>query len=96
MTAKVLILHASGTNRDREAAWACELAGGFYLKWQKSIPAQAYLQRGYEAYLKWGALAKVKDLAARYPQLDLEPDRDAAAVGHSNRGVLPLGPGGES
>jgi len=28
MTAKVLILHASGTNRDREAAWACELAGG--------------------------------------------------------------------
>jgi phosphoribosylformylglycinamidine synthase I len=25
---KVLILHASGTNRDREAAWACELAGG--------------------------------------------------------------------
>jgi len=25
---RVLILHASGTNRDREAAWACELAGG--------------------------------------------------------------------
>jgi len=25
---KVLVLHASGTNRDREAAWACELAGG--------------------------------------------------------------------
>jgi phosphoribosylformylglycinamidine synthase subunit PurQ / glutaminase len=28
MSVKVLILHASGTNRDREAAWACELAGG--------------------------------------------------------------------
>ncbi len=30
MSAKppVLILHATGTNRDREAAWACELAGG--------------------------------------------------------------------
>ena len=25
---KILILHASGTNRDHEAAWACELAGG--------------------------------------------------------------------
>ncbi len=25
---RVLILHATGTNRDREAAWACELAGG--------------------------------------------------------------------
>ncbi|MCG3209169.1 MAG: Phosphoribosylformylglycinamidine synthase subunit PurQ [Anaerolineae bacterium] len=24
----ILILHASGTNRDHEAAWACELAGG--------------------------------------------------------------------
>ncbi len=24
----VLILHATGTNRDRDAAWACELAGG--------------------------------------------------------------------
>jgi len=28
MSVRVLILHASGTNRDREAAWACELAGG--------------------------------------------------------------------
>ena len=28
MKPKVLILHASGTNRDRETAWACELAGG--------------------------------------------------------------------
>ncbi len=25
---RVLILHATGTNRDREAAWACQLAGG--------------------------------------------------------------------
>lgn len=25
---QILILHAPGTNRDREAAWACELAGG--------------------------------------------------------------------
>ncbi|MER3545841.1 MAG: phosphoribosylformylglycinamidine synthase I [Chloroflexota bacterium] len=28
MRPKVLILHAPGTNRDREAAWAIELAGG--------------------------------------------------------------------
>lgn len=28
MKPKVLILHASGINRDHEAAWACELAGG--------------------------------------------------------------------
>jgi phosphoribosylformylglycinamidine synthase len=28
MKPKILILHASGINRDREAAWACSLAGG--------------------------------------------------------------------
>lgn len=30
MSAKppILVLHATGTNRDREAAWACDLAGG--------------------------------------------------------------------
>ena len=28
MKPPVLILHASGTNRDRDAAWSCELAGG--------------------------------------------------------------------
>lgn len=28
MKPKILILHASGTNRDREVAWACEMAGG--------------------------------------------------------------------
>jgi phosphoribosylformylglycinamidine synthase len=28
MKPNILILHASGTNRDHEAAWACELAGG--------------------------------------------------------------------
>jgi phosphoribosylformylglycinamidine synthase len=28
MKPPILILHARGTNRDREAAWACELAGG--------------------------------------------------------------------
>jgi phosphoribosylformylglycinamidine synthase len=28
MKPRILILHATGANRDREAAWACELAGG--------------------------------------------------------------------
>ncbi|MCA9513639.1 MAG: phosphoribosylformylglycinamidine synthase subunit PurQ, partial [Myxococcales bacterium] len=27
MSVKAAVLHAPGTNRDREAAWACELAG---------------------------------------------------------------------
>jgi phosphoribosylformylglycinamidine synthase I len=28
MKPQILILHATGTNRDRDVAWACELAGG--------------------------------------------------------------------
>jgi len=28
MKPPIMVLHANGTNRDREAAWACELAGG--------------------------------------------------------------------
>jgi phosphoribosylformylglycinamidine synthase I len=28
MKPRILILHATGTNRDRDVAWACELAGG--------------------------------------------------------------------
>jgi phosphoribosylformylglycinamidine synthase len=28
MKPQILILHVTGTNRDREAAWACEMAGG--------------------------------------------------------------------
>lgn len=28
MKPKILILHATGSNRDRDVAWACELAGG--------------------------------------------------------------------
>jgi len=28
MKPKILILHATGTNRDRDVAWACELADG--------------------------------------------------------------------
>lgn len=28
MKPRIMIMHATGTNRDRETAWACELAGG--------------------------------------------------------------------
>jgi predicted ATPase/signal transduction histidine kinase/tRNA A-37 threonylcarbamoyl transferase component Bud32 len=51
-----------------EEALAYELAGKFYLdKGQKHI-ARYYLQDSHYAYQRWGAIAKVKDLEARYPQ----------------------------
>ncbi len=40
MRAPVLILQAQGTNRDREAAWACELAGGA----PEIVPIKALVQ----------------------------------------------------
>jgi predicted ATPase/signal transduction histidine kinase/tRNA A-37 threonylcarbamoyl transferase component Bud32 len=51
-----------------EEALAYELAGKFYLaKGQKHV-ARYYLQDAHYAYQRWGAVAKVKDLEARYPQ----------------------------
>lgn len=52
-----------------EEALANELAARFYLEWGKQKIAQTYLIDAYYAYSRWGAKAKVKDLANRYPQL---------------------------
>ncbi|MEG4626899.1 AAA family ATPase [Microcoleus sp. w1-18aA5] len=52
-----------------EAALAYELAGKFYLSWGKELTAKAYMQEARYCYQLWGAVAKVKDLETRYPQL---------------------------
>ncbi|MBN3892205.1 MAG: AAA family ATPase [Nostoc sp. JL31] len=52
-----------------EAALANELTAKFYLAQNKSKIAQVYLQEARYLYLQWGAIAKVKDLEAKYPQL---------------------------
>ncbi|MEG4281883.1 AAA family ATPase [Microcoleus sp. A006_D1] len=53
----------------QEEALAYELAGEFYEFLGKKIISQAYLTKAYYAYIRWGALAKVKDLESRYPFL---------------------------
>jgi len=53
----------------QEEALAYELAGEFYESLGKEIISQAYLTKAYYAYIRWGALAKVKDLEFRYPFL---------------------------
>ncbi|WP_445634110.1 histidine kinase [Nostoc sp. DSM 114161] len=55
-----------------EEALAHELAAKFYLSWGKETIAQTYMTNAYYAYLHWGAMAKVKDLQARYPQLIMQ------------------------
>lgn len=52
-----------------EEALANELAAKFYLEWGKQKIAQTYLTDAYYGYVRWGAIAKVDDLAKRYPQL---------------------------
>ncbi|MEH2249235.1 trifunctional serine/threonine-protein kinase/ATP-binding protein/sensor histidine kinase [Nostoc sp.] len=52
-----------------EEALANELAAKFYLEWGKQKIAQTYLTDAYYGYIRWGAIAKVDDLAKRYPQL---------------------------
>jgi predicted ATPase/signal transduction histidine kinase len=51
-----------------EEAVANELAAKFYLARGQERIAQHYLHDAHYAYTRWGALAKVKDLEACYPQ----------------------------
>lgn len=51
-----------------DVALACELAGQFYLTQGRSRIARFYLTDAHEAYQRWGASAKAKDLKQRYPQ----------------------------
>ena len=53
----------------QEAALANELCAKFYLEWDKTKVAQTYTIDAYYGYVNWGAVAKVKDLEKRYPQL---------------------------
>jgi predicted ATPase/signal transduction histidine kinase/CheY-like chemotaxis protein len=52
-----------------EEALAQELAAKFYCSWGKEKIARTYMTDAYYAYMRWGALAKVKHLEEKYPQL---------------------------
>ncbi|MEG4858225.1 AAA family ATPase [Microcoleus sp. K1-B6] len=53
----------------QEEALAYELAGEFYQSLDKDIIARTYLTKAYYAYIRWGAIAKVKYLESRYNYL---------------------------
>jgi Predicted ATPase len=52
-----------------EEALANERAAEFYLSLGREKIMQTYLVESYNCYVRWGAIAKVKDLESRYPQL---------------------------
>ncbi|MEK8017789.1 MAG: GAF domain-containing protein, partial [Candidatus Parabeggiatoa sp.] len=56
-----------------EESLAYELAGSFYLARGQNHFADYYLKNAHYAYQRWGAVAKVRDLEARYPQLLSQP-----------------------
>lgn len=56
----------------QDEAIANELTAKFYLNWGKEKIAPVYMQEAYYCYARWGAKAKVEELAKRYPQL-LQP-----------------------
>ncbi len=52
-----------------DLALAQELAAKFYLTWGKQDIARLYLTNSYYSYARWGATAKVEDLAQNYARL---------------------------
>lgn len=60
---------AKENNYVNEEALANELTAKFYLNWGKTQVAQGYLINAYHCYLRWGAIAKLKDLEKQYPEL---------------------------
>lgn len=59
-----------------EEALAYELAARFYLARNQNHVARHYLHDAHYAYQRWGAVAKVKDLEARYPQFLAKTSKD--------------------
>ncbi len=53
----------------QEEALACELAAEFHLALGRQKIAKTYMTDAYYAYMRWGAVAKLKDLDSRYPDL---------------------------
>ncbi|MEO1560369.1 MAG: ATP-binding protein, partial [Cyanobacteria bacterium J06632_19] len=53
----------------QEEALGNELAAQFYLNLGKDKIAKTYMTDAYYGYIRWGALAKVKDVEERFPNL---------------------------
>ncbi|MEM9486724.1 MAG: serine/threonine-protein kinase PknK, partial [Cyanobacteria bacterium P01_F01_bin.116] len=68
----------------QDEALANELAGQFHLGEGRVVMAEAYLRNARHCYLRWGALAKVKELDQRFPQLLAMDSRRSLSEKHSD------------
>ncbi|PSL11731.1 PAS domain S-box-containing protein [Marinobacterium halophilum] len=61
------IEHARQQGFVLDEAMVSELAGQFYLDWDKPGIARTYLQDAYERYADWGGRAKLEQMQQQYP-----------------------------
>jgi GAF domain len=78
-------------------ALACELAAEFYMRRGKQRIANDYMLESYYNYVRWGALAKAKDMAMQYPNTIGKHSREKAigSGDHSSQSLgsmLPISP----
>ncbi len=70
---KEAIKGARAQNYVNDEALALELTAKFFLKKDDEKLAGHYMRESYGAYTRWGAVAKLKQLEEKYPQLLVEP-----------------------
>ncbi|WP_017304068.1 diguanylate cyclase domain-containing protein [Spirulina subsalsa] len=63
------IAQAQAAGFVQEEALGYERAGEFYLAWGREKIGRWYLTEAYYAYIRWGAIAKVRALETEYPQI---------------------------
>lgn len=81
----------SGSSRDE--ALVNELAARFHLERRRDTLARAYIGAAYQAYMRWGAVAKIDSLRERYGFL--LPRRQSGVTEGSARGTIMPAPQGQ-
>lgn len=61
----------------QDEAISYELAAKFYLALGRREIAQTYMTKAHYGYFCWGAVAKVKDLESKYPEIILTSKKDS-------------------
>lgn len=82
--------HAQGFHQNEALAY--ELAGECYRQWDCPSLSRAYLVDAYYSYMRWGAIAKLRDLENRYPdilgELQAQPLQDQRSTNRPGQVAL--------
>jgi predicted ATPase/class 3 adenylate cyclase len=68
-----------------EQALAFELAGRYYAETGRPVLTEFHLKAAYNAYREWGATAKLRDLAERFPKYLSQSGQGLAAISSEGR-----------